>query len=816
MICTYCSSGELYGAGRLSSSDNNTTPNLPHVVLTNFYNAANWRFGLTSTVNGTADFTNTYNFDNIGRMNNLSQSGTGIAQKRVDIAYNQSGQYSKITRSSTTGSITEVSHSDYGYDLANRLTSLAHKKPDNSPLVTAYSWTPDNADRVTNLTNADGSVTYSYDATDQVTVADYSSGVITDEGYSYDSNGNRTGGSYSTSTDNQLTNDGIYTYTYYNEGTRKRRTNISTGSYHEYEWDHRGRLVAVKGYLSSGQWMETTSYAYDMHDRRISKLISFNGAANQSYNEWYNYDGNDLVLVTGSDMYGTRYLKQRYMYGAQDGAAMTEENAATGAVLWLLADEQGSIRDMGDNAGNLVAGSHVIYDSFGNISSGTPGRYAYTGQEYDADTGLYYYNARYYDPKVGRFISQDPIGFEGGDSNLYRYVGNNSVNLEDPTGMNATRLGTYQYSASTTASVVSYGYNSDPGNVGFSIGGMTLTWDENRSMLGPTNVGNFFHNVFEMATHPSATGTVMKIGAQNALESFVEHEANVSRSPVSANAGRVLGVGNAAVGTLTGLGNLKADSENVMGAWLSNAVMGREQTLDELEGINGFEKLNARLPDKVRQEAYEKAVESLKNMGLDERALRAGSTEGEVGFQAAMTAWAVYDGVNLLSALGSSSAAVRFGVASERLAASPSIFDLPPAARGLALDTIPGGRQLILPSLEGNIPDPVKWMKNGGRVRFNADGSMKFTAANGVSVKYSPTGYADFKSAGLVRQEVTFPYKGNYTTDFATADRLAPLGPRLGTNTWHHVEDLRTMQELNAAIHKGFYHSGGLSIIRKQ
>jgi uncharacterized protein RhaS with RHS repeats len=43
--------------------------------------------------------------------------------------------------------------------------------------------------------------------------------------------------------------------------------------------------------------------------------------------------------------------------------------------------------------------------------------------------------ARYYDPSVGRFISEDPIGFEGGDVNLCAYVGNNPVNRIDPNGL---------------------------------------------------------------------------------------------------------------------------------------------------------------------------------------------------------------------------------------------------------------------------------------------------------------------------------------------------------------------------------------------
>lgn len=49
-----------------------------------------------------------------------------------------------------------------------------------------------------------------------------------------------------------------------------------------------------------------------------------------------------------------------------------------------------------------------------------------------------YYRARYYDPKIGRFISEDPIRFDGG-LNLYAYVDNNPVNFFDPTGWKKKR-----------------------------------------------------------------------------------------------------------------------------------------------------------------------------------------------------------------------------------------------------------------------------------------------------------------------------------------------------------------------------------------
>ena len=61
--------------------------------------------------------------------------------------------------------------------------------------------------------------------------------------------------------------------------------------------------------------------------------------------------------------------------------------------------------------------------------------YTYTGREWNKEAGLYYYRARFYDAEVGRFISKDPIGFAGGDVNLYSYVGQNPVNFADPMGL---------------------------------------------------------------------------------------------------------------------------------------------------------------------------------------------------------------------------------------------------------------------------------------------------------------------------------------------------------------------------------------------
>jgi RHS repeat-associated protein len=67
------------------------------------------------------------------------------------------------------------------------------------------------------------------------------------------------------------------------------------------------------------------------------------------------------------------------------------------------------------------------YDPFGQIlgqQESVPQPFKFVGQYgvMAEPNGLYYMRARYYDPGVGRFVSEDPLGFGGGDVNLSAYV----------------------------------------------------------------------------------------------------------------------------------------------------------------------------------------------------------------------------------------------------------------------------------------------------------------------------------------------------------------------------------------------------------
>jgi RHS repeat-associated protein len=125
----------------------------------------------------------------------------------------------------------------------------------------------------------------------------------------------------------------------------------------------------------------------------------------------------------------------RFVYGSRKN--VPDYMVKAGFTYRIISDHLGSPRLVVNMADGSVAQS-MTHDEFGRVLTDTaPGfqPFGFAGGLYDRDTGLVRFGTRDYDPQTGRFTAKDPLGFGGGDTNLYAYVLNDPINLIDPMGM---------------------------------------------------------------------------------------------------------------------------------------------------------------------------------------------------------------------------------------------------------------------------------------------------------------------------------------------------------------------------------------------
>ena len=351
----------------------------------------------------------TYTFDAVNRLTNLADS----ASQNFPHAYDA---VNRLTSRSAPNGVT----TSYGYDDLDRLTTLNHAAGANTLIGNQY--THNDAGNIASWANASGNHAYTYDAVDRLTSATHSS--QPNENYTYDAVGNRTSShlsaSYSYQPFNKLTNTASESYTFDNNGNLLTRTD-SQGTT-TFTWNEENQLtqVTLPGSL-------TINYKYDGLGRRIQRTTSA-GA-----DERYVYDGHDVLLDLNADW----SVAASYLNGPGVDNHLRQTNAVTG-VSYFLNDHLRSTAGLTDATGNLV--EQLSYDSFGNSAGSAHTRYGYTGRERDPDTGQLYYRARFYGSQLGRFLSEDPIGFEGG-INHYAYLENNAINDTDPFGLKKPRGG---------------------------------------------------------------------------------------------------------------------------------------------------------------------------------------------------------------------------------------------------------------------------------------------------------------------------------------------------------------------------------------
>jgi RHS repeat-associated protein len=337
-------------------------------------------------------FTTEFSYDEAGNLTTLTYPG----DKQVTYTYDDLNRLHTVTdwldQTAT-----------YTYDAAGRLTGLQNFNN------TVTSFGHDNANRLTSLVNA---------RTDNTVIASFA--------FTLDPSGNRISinedlplaaipgaqnASYVYNTEkNRLEEAGSVSFTHDLEGQL-----VTKGS-NGYGFDHAHRLKTVTG-------NNPASFVYDGAGNRIA--ATRNGVTTR-----YIYDPAGNLLATADE---NNTILGYFVYGQGLLAMVTPDNQTycyhfdgTGNTVAMTDSSQYSANSYAYTPFGMTIGENETVDQ----------PFKYVGQfgVMAEPDNLYYMKARYYDADTGRFISEDPIGFEGG-INLYAYCLNNPINAIDPFGL---------------------------------------------------------------------------------------------------------------------------------------------------------------------------------------------------------------------------------------------------------------------------------------------------------------------------------------------------------------------------------------------
>lgn len=221
---------------------------------------------------------------------------------------------------------------------------------------------------------------------------------------------------------NQLLEADGKTYSYDANGNR-----LSDGE-KEYQYDALDRLVLVSFKD------EVYVYAYDSFNRRLSKTHK-NKEGSILDEEFYLYFGQNEVGSYDKDLHLKEFRMLGTGKGAEIGASLLIE--LNSSSYFTLHDYHGNIIALVDVA-TLEVKEHYHYSAFGKekFLNNPVNPWRFSSKRVDPETGFSNFGRRYYDSETMRWLSPDPIGFEGGP-NLYAYVMNNPLSLYDLYGLEA-------------------------------------------------------------------------------------------------------------------------------------------------------------------------------------------------------------------------------------------------------------------------------------------------------------------------------------------------------------------------------------------
>ncbi|PZR76763.1 MAG: hypothetical protein DLM73_01680 [Chthoniobacterales bacterium] len=290
----------------------------------------------------------------------------------------------------------------FGYDAMNQLTSVSY-----------------NADQVSTGTPVNATRTVSYNVTplNRQSVTDSIEGVQT----------------YTPNALNQYENIGGAVNSY--DGN----FNLTVLGGSSFYYDSASHLVSA----NSGE--DSAQFVYDGLGRCLKRTVNWETTL-------IAYDGWKPIVEW--DEWG--YLKAWNIYGP-----------GPDEILWRYSDRYGHLRYHLDRNGNVAflldlngtVREKYTYDAFGRPTvsdwdgenarswSWYGNRFMFSGREWIPELGIYDYRNRMYHPGLGRFLQTDPVGFDAGDMNLFRYCADDPVDRSDPTGLEGEEYN-FEYASS--------------------------------------------------------------------------------------------------------------------------------------------------------------------------------------------------------------------------------------------------------------------------------------------------------------------------------------------------------------------------------
>lgn len=366
-------------------------------------------FQVTSTTY--AGSTENYTYDNDGL---LISSGSYTLTRDAQNTYTTQVTDGTLTQNRSYngfGEVTELSDNTFTYQLSQRddAGAIVQKKETLNGMTVTYDYIFDEMGRLIEV-KKDNTVV---------------------EEYTYDNNGNRasatangTSTTASYTLDDQLEVYGDNTYRYDDDGYLTEKVTPDGTTTYTY-----GTLGELREVVTPAKTIE---YLHNANNQRVAKKV--NGTITEKY-LWANLT-TLLAVYDGSDT-----LVQRFEYADQ---RMPLSMTSNGTKYYLHYDQVGSLRAVTDSSHNIV--KEIVYDTYGNIVTDSNPTFnvsfGFAGGLYDEDTKLTRFGYRDYDAYTGKWTAKDPIGFQGGDSNLYGYVLGDPVNFVDPDGLMTMRVPT--------------------------------------------------------------------------------------------------------------------------------------------------------------------------------------------------------------------------------------------------------------------------------------------------------------------------------------------------------------------------------------